>query len=131
MRVDAGLLGRRLLLQCEQRRPDAGIEVYGQCNTNTNAYTDPDRNAHAYPNNYSDTDCYPNGNPYSYSYRDTYANSNNDTNTDSASTNTYANADIDPYTDTTTGYSLSAVSDDRPYQGSQHPVQFHGISKRH
>jgi hypothetical protein len=29
VRVDAGLLGCRLLLQREQRRPDAGVEVYG------------------------------------------------------------------------------------------------------
>ena len=41
MWVGVGLLGRRLLLQCEQRRPDAGVEVYGEpnTNTNTNAYT--------------------------------------------------------------------------------------------
>jgi hypothetical protein len=37
--VGVGLLGRRLLLQCEQRRPDAGVEVYGEPNTNTNGYT--------------------------------------------------------------------------------------------
>jgi hypothetical protein len=37
--VGVGLLGRRLLLQCEQRCPDAGVEVFGQCNTNTNTYT--------------------------------------------------------------------------------------------
>ena len=39
MWVGVGLLGRRLLLQCEQRCPDAGVEVFGQCNTNTNTYT--------------------------------------------------------------------------------------------
>jgi hypothetical protein len=26
---------------------------------------------------------------------------------------------------------LSTVNDDRPYQGSQHTVQFHGASERH
>lgn len=50
MRVDAGLLGRRLLLQCEQRRPDAGVEVYGECNTNANAYTYTYSNAEANSN---------------------------------------------------------------------------------
>jgi hypothetical protein len=44
--VGVGLLGRRLLLQCEQRRPDAGVEVYGECNTNTNTNT----NAYTYSN---------------------------------------------------------------------------------
>jgi hypothetical protein len=39
VRVDAGLLGRRLLLQREQRRPDARVEVHGECNTNTYTYT--------------------------------------------------------------------------------------------
>jgi hypothetical protein len=44
VRVGVGLLGRRLLLQCEQRRPDAGVEVYGERNTNTNTYTEADSN---------------------------------------------------------------------------------------
>ena len=39
MWLGVGLLGRRLLLQCEQRCPDAGVEVFGQCNTNTNTNT--------------------------------------------------------------------------------------------
>ena len=34
-------------------------------------------------------------------------------------------------TDTNTGYRLSTVNDDRPYQGSQYTVQFHSASKRH
>ena len=51
MWVGVGLLGRRLLLQCEQRRPDAGVEVYGWCNTNTNAnaytYSSAEANSNA------------------------------------------------------------------------------------
>jgi hypothetical protein len=43
-------LGRRLLLQCEQRRPDAGVEVYGECNTNTNTYSNTNTNAYTYSN---------------------------------------------------------------------------------
>jgi hypothetical protein len=42
VRVDAGLLGRRLLLQCEQRRPNAGVEVHRECNTDTNAEANSD-----------------------------------------------------------------------------------------
>jgi hypothetical protein len=50
--VGVGLLGRRLLLQCEQRRPDAGVEVYGWCNTNTNTNT----YTYTYTNAYSNTE---------------------------------------------------------------------------
>jgi len=58
--VGVGLLGRRLLLQCEQRRPDAGVEVYGECNTNTNTYTysnaEANSNAEVAPDSISSPD---------------------------------------------------------------------------
>ena len=108
-------------------------------NTNSYCYTylyaDPNTNSHCY------TDPHTDYHPYSHSAAaDTNSDTTSpDTYADSASADTnsygdtYGNGDIDPYanTDTDTGYSLSTVSDDRPYQGSQHPVQFHGISKRH
>ena len=59
MRVDVGLLGRRLLLQCEQRRPNAGVEVYGQCNTNTNTYTYTYTNAYSNPEANSNAEAAP------------------------------------------------------------------------
>ena len=55
----------------------------------------------------------------------TYANCNNDTNIHRTDSDSYA------YAYTNTDYSLSTITDDRPYQGSQHTVQFHGTSKRH
>jgi hypothetical protein len=61
--VGVGLLGRRLLLQCEQRRPDADVEVFGQCNTNTNTNT----------------------NTYTYTYGNTEANFNAEAAPDSIS----------------------------------------------
>ena len=52
MRVDVGLLGRRLLLQCKQRRPDANVEVRGDPNSHSNANrdADSDRFTKAYSN---------------------------------------------------------------------------------
>ena len=61
----------------------------------------------------------------------TYANCN------SAATDSYANCNNNPdtysYGNTNTGtdYSLSTIPDDRPYEGSQHTVQFHSPGKSH
>ena len=53
------------------------------------------------------------------------------TNCDSASTHTHTYDDTDGYSYTRTDYSLSAIPDDRSYQGSQHTVQFHGTGQPH
>ena len=42
----------------------------------------------------------------------------------------YGDTNNDTNSYTHTGYSLSTITDDRPHQGSQHTVQFHGTSKR-
>ena len=83
--------------------------------TNTNAYADS-TTTHT-DSNSAPTDSYTNAN----------ANSN------SAPTDPYANAnaDSDPYCYTNTDYGLSTNLDDRPYQGSQYAVQFHGTGQPH
>ena len=72
--------------------------------------------------------------PNSFSYininTNSHSNTNGDSNTDIYS-DTYSNCDIDPNSYTNTGYGLSTLTDNRPYQGSQHTIQFHGVSKRH
>ena len=60
----------------------------------------------------------PNPSPSTSATTDTHSNCNSDT-------------DADGYFYTRTDYSLSTIGDDRPYQGSQHTVQFHGAGKRH
>ena len=103
---------------------------YGNTDTHSSYYT--------YAN--SDSYCHTNCNAHSdtiYTYTQSDGNTNGDTNinSDSAATDTnsygdtYSNADRYSYTGT--GDSLSTINDDRPYQGSQHAVQFHGTSKRH
>jgi hypothetical protein len=59
--VGVGLLGRRLLLQCEQRRPDAGVEVYGECNTDTDTNTNTNTNSNANSNSNSNAEANSNG----------------------------------------------------------------------
>ena len=102
-----------------------------------------DTYAHSYcntnPKSYSDSF----GNVYTQSYCNTNTNANTDSNSDSDSDSaaTYTNAngnDTISYGDTYTNANgkpiwecLSAATDDRPYQGSQHSGQFHGISKHH
>ena len=89
---------------------------------------------------------------HSHAYSDAHFNSNGDANinSDSATTDThtnintdsttahsygdtdsYVNANADGYSYTNTRYSLSTNTDNRPYQGSQHTVQFHGPGKPH
>ena len=99
---------------------------YGNADTHSSYYT--------YAN--SDSYCHTNCNAHSdtiYTYTQSDGNTNGDTyvNSDSATTdgNTYSNAD--GYSYTGTGYSLSTINDDRPYQGSQHAVQFHGAGQPH
>ena len=48
-----------------------------------------------------------------------------------ANTNPYTDGDSHGFAYRNTGDSLSTITDDRPYQGCQHTVQFHGTSKRH
>ena len=108
-------------------------------------------NAHSYGDTYPNPYCYSDGNsnPYgdtntnSDSYRDAYSNGDcyANTNSDSTPTDTYINSycytngnsyrNADGYSYTRTNYSLSTITDDRPYQGFQHTVQFHGTSQRH
>ena len=93
-------------------------------NTNTNTHSDPyaDTNSNSYGHTNSDsatTDTYANCDSDTNSYGDTYAN---------------ANADSDSYGNTYTDTPATAcqrITDDRPYQGSQHTVQFHGTSQPH
>ena len=75
------------------------------------------------------------GNAQSYTNPNSHGDIN--TNGDSATTdtNTYCNsnsdADAHGYAYTNADYSLSTLTDHRPYQGSQHTVKFHGISECH
>ena len=57
-------------------------------------------------------------------HRDTYANCD-------SNGHLYTDSDSHGFAYINTGDSLSTVTDDRPYQGCQHTVQFHGTSKRH
>jgi hypothetical protein len=84
---------------------------------------------------YAHTYADPNGNTYSDSTTpDTHTHANSDSTTTHtyANCNTYADSNGDCYRNTnshTTGYSLSTAPDDRPHQGSQYAVQFHGTGK--
>ena len=91
-----------------------------------------------YINPYTHSYCYTNCNPYSYSNSNTNTNRNGDPNSytdpnchSNGNPYSYADIDSDGYAHTGTDYSLSTITDDRSYQGSQHTVQFHGTSKRH
>jgi len=89
---------------------DTHSYCYSNCNRHSNStttYTNSDPYAHINSDS-APTDSYANWNTYPYSYIDSY---------------TYAYARTD--------YSLSTNTDDLPYQGSQHTVQFHSTSKPH
>ena len=81
----------------------------------TTTYTNSDPYAHINSDS-APTDSYANWNTYPYAYAYAYAHTDTDT---------------DTYAYTGTDYSLSAAIDDRPHQGSQHAVQFHGAGKPH
>ena len=94
-----------------RRYPSALTNAYAnsQCNADAHSYADTDSNPRS--------DSNPNANP----------NSNSNSNS-----NSYIDSDAtaDGYTNANTEDSLSTVNHDRSYQGSQHTVQFHGLSQR-
>ena len=89
-----------------------------------------DTDAHSY--GFTDGNC----NIYTHSHR--YTSCNSDADADSAATDTYrySNRNGNTYGDSYGNANrkpswecMSAANDDRPYQGSQHTVQFHGAGE--
>jgi hypothetical protein len=102
-------------------------------NTDTDSYYD------THHNSYSDSDSTTTDtNAHSHSHSAS-TDPNANCNPDSAPADTYTPSNYDPnghtnpygYAYTGADCSMSTATDDRPYQGSQRTVQFHGTGKPH
>ena len=84
VRVGVGVLGRWRVLRQLRHRPDASVEVHGELNTDTNAYSNRNCNGHVHA--YANANCYSHANTNSnhYSNSETYSDTETSPNSGTA-----------------------------------------------